>query len=154
MGYTIRIGQAVLGVVDNQYEVHVADAAGGPQFIGDAAWDTGHNVRTPSYSGWAEFTRVTGLRKLFYGAEGLIKSHPAIVQLRPVHLQIVRGALDQYKTEHPDAKPGWCCCSSCTCADDPEAPHVELDGDLARLFWLEFWMDVALKGADPAMENF
>jgi len=69
----------------------------------------------------------------------------------------VRLALETYRSAHPDAKPGWCCCDDCSTRPMDKSdnlPHEDLDATLARLTWLEFWIRWALDNCEhPAIYN-
>lgn len=165
MGYDITIGEAFISPPDADeaaewphISINARDAAhpDAPTFPGDGMTGKG-NSRHPSYSAWAEFCRGVGLHRLFYGREahephssarnaGLMSAHPGAVLLTRAHHAQIAAALDRYRSEHPDARPGWA--EPVEGGDPfrgPWKPETEgLDGNLARLIWLEWWVRWAL----------
>lgn len=160
MSYDIYIGEARLerwdevdGPIEATVEKHKEKTA--PKFPGDRMTGNG-NSRHPGYAQWGAFCDATGLRPLFFAPDtGLMREHPGCQPLHSSHLATVRAALDRWRTQHPDAAPGWCSCAKCDqWTDDKEAAHAELDGDYARLLWLEWWMDWAITNCKmPAIYN-
>ena len=157
MGYNITIGNAetefdkewfpelsarwVVGTVEND------DA---PVFKNDEM--TGKsNCRSPSYTTWSDFTKSAGLHKLFFGDEqqykGLMAQHPGCVGITQEDADVVTAALNKYKsmaTLPPGFEEGWVV---------HEGPP-NYDYTLARLIWLEYWMQWAVKNCDtPAIWN-
>lgn len=171
MGYDIYIGQ---GVIDDPYgtdlttkgytpnvRVVVKSLAleSAPIFPGDAMTGNG-NSRHPAYSGWARFAVSVGLHDLFFDKEhGLMAEHPGTVRLCHWHLAAMREGLQTWRATHPEAIPGWCECPTCApfrfqVSAVPAATHVDLDGDLARLIWLEWWVAYALSNCSvPCLHN-
>ena len=149
MGYDIYIGEAEIDDYPDgspMLRVNRREEAAAPMFPGDDL--TGRsNSRHPSYTGWSEFCRKTGLYDLFFDESvGLMRRHPGIERITPRVLATVRASLDAYQTTYPSAQPGWCRCQVCLpYAAVPDAAHVHLDGDLARLTWLAWWMDWAIR---------
>jgi len=73
-------------------------------------------------------------------------NHPGRLLLLPSHLEIIRESLTLWKRAHPKAIAGWCECRDCySWGKGNKYIHEELDDILARLIWLEFWTDWALK---------
>lgn len=164
MSYSILIGNAEIesswDVEDGcfaQWAVSGHSEPDAPNFPFDGMTENS-NGRHPGYSQWADFCRATGLHELFYGATGgILNRHPGCVPLTAGMLETVRSALAQWKARHPDAIPGW--------NYDPEymsfkgSRHVDdgvrgRDGNLARLLWLEWWMQWALTNCErPAISN-
>lgn len=160
MGYTLTIGNAVPRMpsqseIDDDedrtpgWDVNGGESEDAPSFPGDERG----SARSPSYSGWAEFCRATGLSSLFFGAQGfarreniaerdtcLIHQHPGVTLLRALDLVEVRHAVALWK-----AKP-W--------PTEERIPGFDPELNLARLLWLEFWIEWALKNCEhPAIGN-
>jgi hypothetical protein len=146
MGYSIYIGEALpcdCKEPDCWYEkkgmmlVEAAESREAP----DGGGPIGHgNWRGPSYSAWPNFTTAVGLDDLFWDKRtGLMRSHPGTVPLKPEHLRAVQEARRKYKgTVHPD----------CLYPGEVSAENK------ARLEWLEFWMNWALKNCKrPTFHN-
>lgn len=168
MGYSLTIGEAEMRVPSAE-EVrkrwcspHIrviakeAVSADAPTFPGDGL-TSNSSSRSPSYSGWHDFCRETGLTELFYSEEsGLLREHPGCVVLTSDHLTEIATALDRYRTMRPGARPGW---REPIDGGDwyrgPFKPETEgLDGNLARLIWLEWWTRWALANCKvPALWN-
>jgi hypothetical protein len=106
------------------------------------------NYRYPGYSGWADFCREAGLYDLFLdrdGGEALMQNHPGIARLHPEHLTRIRAALKARRRTStlPPGFAGW------NGEDEGKHDHI-----LARLIWLEYWMDWALRECErPAIFN-
>lgn len=165
MGYSITIGEAVLsppdaGDADECPAISVrAEGAAHPDapvFPGDAATDN-TSSRHPSYTAWAEFCEHAGLHRLFYGCDrgssrdardgsGLFHHHPGAALLTRKHHAQIAAALDRYRTQQPDARPGWVeHVEGGNPFHGPWKPETEgLDPNLARLLWLEWWVRWAL----------
>ncbi len=174
MSYDIYIGNAELlsewpgeddePVAEWTVNSHAEDAA--PSFPFDTMTANG-NSRHPGYSQWGDFCREAGLYDLFFGVEygdppgfgrerpregGLMRHHPGIAPLTPAILATVTAARQRRQEQHPDAVPGW---------DFSSWQKPELDDGvrgrdhiLARLLWLEWWMDYALRTCErPAIYN-
>lgn len=160
MSYDIYIGEAVFSDPDKEYNdiwivVHSIQLPNAPKFRGDDMTGQG-NSRHPAYSGWSNFCDRTGLYKLFFDEHhGLMRKHPGCFRLRKTDRASIKEALDSYKAKHPNSIPGWCSCKECnSCFKSDNLPHEELDGDLARLIWLDFWVDWAMNNCDvPVISN-
>lgn len=139
MGYDIRIGRRLEREDGTPFVADeiVMDA---PDFPGDDGSNHA-NRRRPSYGSWQRFCDATGLHRMFYDRDaGLLANHPGIADLTPAHLAEVRRAIERYRKPRPGIEPGY---------------GGSLDHDLARLLWLEWWMDWALKQDKPAaIENW
>ena len=168
MSYSIYIGEAVIGEIDPdelkdgynhlRLEVEEVSLPDAPSFPGDVM--TGNsNGRHPAYAGWDRFCKATGLHKLFFDSKnGLMREHPGCFVLTEKDAEDVKKAREKWQREHPKSKSGWCLCGETEACGHPlrgERPkHVDLDGDLARLLWLEWWMKWALKNCKiPAIHN-
>ena len=153
MGYTIKIGEAIVDVdydfdyvtVDVRDEKHDnAPAYGEPTDFTNQRW--------PSYSGWNEFCKDTGLYDLFYDDDkGLIRPHPGEKPLKQEHLDMINEAVECRQKEN-GGKPAqtW----------DPKISITEdsriNDGDsqLSRLLWLQYWVKWALENCkQPINKN-
>jgi hypothetical protein len=150
MGYTLKIGNAVPtfskddGYLYAAWEVTNMSSTEAPVFPGDET--TGNtNSRSPSYTGWHDFSHATGLAELFYDKyEGLLNQHPGCFMLTEEHGETVRQAVAQYPRTLP---PGF---------DDGDTPGFsgKYDPHLARLLWLDYWVQWALKHCEtPAFQN-
>lgn len=162
MGYTFKIGNAVPkfskddGYLDARWEVEPATSEEAPTFPHDEMTGNG-NDRSPSYSGWADFCRDTGIYDVFYDEHGhLLAGHPGCVMLQQSDLQRVREAREKWQ-KMATLPPGF--------EGFPEfdketqkwgsPDEGKYDGYLARLIWLEWWMAWALKNCEtPAVENY
>lgn len=92
------------------------------------------NQRFPLEETWLKFVRTVGLYELFYDREqGLMRSRPCLSPLTPEHLAAVKAARLKWEKDHPESLPGW-----------GHVGHVKRDHHLARLIWLEWWMQHAL----------
>lgn len=170
MSYDIYIGEAVIEPLEDEddggaerLETVVARTTRpeAPTFIGDEM-TANSNARHPGYGQWSTFCEEVGLRRLFFDKRtGLMRTHPGCYKLTPAHLDVVRGAIDKWKSTRraPALPPGW---------DDPPPPDAsdaeriawetsdctQRDPMLARLVWLEWWMAWALKHCKvPAVYN-
>lgn len=168
MGYTITIGEAepewpTHPDEDNEpgWTVKGRSRADAPTFPGDGM--TGFSSeRSPSYGGWSGFCRETGLHDLFFGSRNgewtrnvsLMRQHPGVAMLRPEDLLEIRHARIQWEAKKwptEERIAGW----------DPNydfrtggEPDPRYDGNLARLIWLEWWVDFALQNCKrPALGN-
>jgi len=171
MGYTLKIGEACFeGDKDEAYlrvwaksEAH--DDA--PTFPNDEMTGNG-NSRSPSYTGWAEFCRDTGLYGMFYGLDGrrdpymkedpschretpILSDHPGFAALNAADVLAVRHALDQHITKHGDLTPGfrgWA-------EKEEDAPSdANACAARARLIWLHYWTDWAVNNCEnPVLVN-
>ncbi|HDR9081275.1 TPA: hypothetical protein QDA98_003885 [Burkholderia vietnamiensis] len=137
MGYNFTIGNAEAGELmceEGEYTVPLTvpglEHDDAPR---DDSPTFGTNQRWPSYSGWNEFCRLTGLHAMFYDEDvGLIRRHPGVFELTPDHIAEIRAA-------HAKLKNG-----------DPEV-YAEQRG---RMEWLEYWTQWALRNCErPAFKN-
>lgn len=174
MSYSIYIGEAELEIPDKQaiddcnldrenfslyahvQKINLPDA---PIFPGDQM--TGNsNGRHPGYSQWSDFCKEAGIYEVFYGEDenerdGLLGDHPGCFLLLPWHLDAIKEAKRKRSmTLFAGVEPGWCNCSQCDRFGKKETVHVNRDATLARLIWLEWWMEWALKNCKiPAVYN-
>lgn len=153
MGYTFTIGNAVpVANKDSFPELSVRWIVEGvtnddaPSFPGDEM--TGKsNMRSPSYSVWHEFCKTTGVYEFFYNSQGrLHASHPGCIGITEEDADFVSEALSVYKekaTLPAGFEEEW----------GYEGPP-NYDYHLARLIWLEYWMQWAVKHCEtPAISN-
>ena len=159
MSYSIYIGNATMRdeTEDGEYragyyvpEVLRADA---PAFPFDEM-SRNLNGRHPGYTQWDRFARRAGLLSLFFDAvSGLMREHPGCFELTPLHLEQVRSARMDWQLRHPDTEPGfdWSGYLRREIQDDGIRGR---DGMLARLLWLEWWIEWALTNCErPAIAN-
>lgn len=153
MGYTFKVGNAVpehhkddFPYLSATWEVENATLDEAPSFVGDAM--TGKsNMRSPSYGVWAEFCRDTGLYEFFYDESGnLHAGHPGCVGITQEDADLVTAVLNRYRAK-ATLPPGFE-------ADDRYSGPARYDYNLARLMWLEFWMQWAVRNCEtPAIQN-
>jgi hypothetical protein len=140
MGYTIRIGNAVVAD-ENVERVHVKQAhhEDAPAFPGDYAEQI--NERMPSYGQWESLANEAGLKSLFFDKQrGLLTQNPACAVLERAHLHEVQSAIERFRARFPEATPRFDMSTE--------------DAHLARLLWLEWWMEWALANCElPAFYN-
>jgi hypothetical protein len=155
MSYSLRIGQAVLVEYRGTYLVDVEEAVvkGSPSFVHDSPDES--NGRGSATLAWSEFSRKAGLDSFFYEPGfGLIRDGET-VRISGSHLDQIREAVLRWKAENPAGIPGFCGCSTCDPISRNPHPHLkEMDTTLARLLWLEFWFEWALKNClKPAFRS-
>ena len=163
MGYTFTIGEAEIESFDDYIRIGAVgavdmDAPAHDDFVGQS------NSRSPSYTGWSEFCREAGITELFYGQgwsreerrhlepsatfhrESIyLAEHPGCARIIPGDLTYVREARKAYLEKNPGAVPGF---------QDEIGVDNGTDSTLARLIWLEFWLDWALKNCKiPVIQN-
>lgn len=164
MGYCIMIGNAAVHVNedDKSLEIRIEKATNvlSPSYEN---CDTRSNVRCPSYSWWYEFCEDAGISELFYGVKpriisqngyrccpdnfhretALIREGLSNIELiSQDDLDYIRKARIRRERSNGGKPPGFFICNEKTnwhCVDNG------VDPTLARLLWLEFWMDWALK---------
>lgn len=165
MGYTITIGNAVLkdysddpdgwdGQYVARFDVAKVTHPDAPTFPHDEM--TGQsNERSPSYTAWADTMRAANLGGVFHpeGTESDARNfyafaqHPGCQVITPGMLAQVSAAVVRWRETHdlPPGFMGW---------DWNEPEPTTHDATLARLLWLEWWMDWALKNCErPAIAN-
>lgn len=170
MGYTLIIGEARIDYckADNRLGLSV-ERASSPhapmhdRFVGD------ENARSPSYIVWDEFCRDAGIQELFYGmgwdaaaqryrdcrseyhrSVPLLATHPGCQPICAEDLSVVIEARIERERTNGGKPPGFF-------DDDGNGNLIDngTDQTLARLLWLEFWFDWALRYCNiPAIENF
>lgn len=153
MGYTFTVGNAVPTSSKEDFpdlvaswEVDDVQLPGAPVFPGDDM--TGNsNSRSPSYSVWPDFCRAVGLHEFFYDSMGHLRAgHPGCVGITQEDADLVSRALESYRAASnlpPGFETDW----------DYDGPP-NYDYHLARLIWLEWWMQWAVKNCEtPAIQN-
>lgn len=177
MGYTLTIGNAELesswdtseyGECYAKWGVKGFASDDAPQFAYDLLTKN-TSERSPSYSGWAEFCRATGLVNLFFGTplegcdetrmsrhdrydDGLLSSHPGCAPIKQSTLDTVKAARLAYEAKHPGAIAGFD--YSDMWPNEKDDGVRGRDPMLARLIWLEWWMQWVLTNCErPAMQN-
>lgn len=144
MGYSIYIGEAELEkeMYSGMYRARVNEKCllEAPSFAGDPL-SNHKNGRHPSYSGWHEFAKKAGLKDFFFDENyGLMRAHPGCFLLKPEHLSKIQETKTTWVEKHPNTIPGFM--------------DIEKDDVLARLIWLEFWIDWSLQNCkNPAIYN-
>lgn len=112
------------------------------------------NLRMPSYQAWAEFCRETNIDGFFYDDNGDVRGgYPGTRILTQTDLALVRQARAAWE-QQPSKRPGFY--SQESCGGVVVRLHPESDRDdanLARLKWLEYWIDWAIHHCEtPAMD--
>lgn len=171
MGYNLCIGEAYLeGSKEDCYlrvwampEAH--DEA--PTFPNDEL--TGNsNSRSPGYSAWTDFCRDVGLYGLFYGLNGkripymepdptfhrgspLLAEHPGAAVINEQDVLVIKQALDRHVARHGDLTPGF---RDWHERDEDAPPNAMECAQRARLLWLHYWCDWAVKNCKlPVLVN-
>lgn len=164
MGYTLKIGEAVLdwsvegvGVDCESVTLPEAPACGDP---------TDHtNERWPSYSVWANAMRTLGLMDVMFSERNkgkghfewngetrypLLDRHPGVAPITKEHVEYVAAALDRYKSQHPDhiaqyppLKPG--VQPSMINSEEDFVDDPRFDSALVRGEWLLWWLRWAVE---------
>lgn len=154
MGYTFRVGNAIPkhGKTDfphlsASWEVEPATHPEAPTFPNDEMTGSG-NARSPSYTVWSDFCRQTGIYQLFYNYRGhLHAGHPGCQGITQEDGETIALALKHYRNKAalPAGFQGW---------DWRDGDPITHDAHLARLIWLDWWVQWALKNCEtPAIEN-
>lgn len=164
MGYIITIGEAYINDDRDGHVRILAHVETNPNAPSHCPYTGIGNQRSPSYGQWSEFCRDAGIETLFYGKgwsqiergylpcpddfhreTPLFADHPGASRILPEDLEYIRQA--RIKREHSNGgrKPGFI-----STPDDDQT----VDSTLARLLWLEFWMNWALLNCKiPIIEN-
>lgn len=157
MGYTFIIGNAVLKSDKSQFpqlvsswEVESIISPHAPAFPNDCCNFT--NSRSPSYTAWKEFCQNTNLYEFFYDERGFLEmGHPGVIGITKQDAEFVSAALKHYKRYKKTGLPPGFEDIDNICGDHP--PNY--DYDLARLIWLEWWMQWAACTCEtPAIQNY
>ncbi len=171
MGYTLIIGEACFQGDKSEAWLRVwakpeaHDDA--PTFEGDEMTGNG-NSRSPSYTGWTEFCRQTGLYGMFYGLDGrrdpymkedpdchretpLLADHPGFCALNEADALAVKHALDQHVLKYGELVPGF---RSWDEKEEDAPPNAMECATRARLLWLNYWVDWAVRSCEwPVLAN-
>lgn len=151
MGYDIKIGQRKK-YYDLDEDFDFEDV---PSVKLDAAPAFGEptdhmNERWPSHTGWEEFLKFTGLTDLFYNeSTGLFKEEVSVITQD--QMIVIDEAYAAFLLSFPNAIAGF------SPKDGPSSvdPLWPIENrHLARLTWLKFWFDWALKNCtDPVITH-
>lgn len=172
MGYNIGIGEAKIEywADDDIISVTAASAShNDAPDLGKGDISGKGNYRYPSYTAFSNWVDATGLRETFYELNEEMTErrkesgfpnpdywqmrggHPGCVPLTKEKYDAVKGALDKWKKDHPDAimpTP-----ENTQHLQGFEEDHVN-DYTLGRLVWFEFWMKWALENCKmPVIYN-
>lgn len=163
MGYTFKIGDLITetytddddGHSYTRYDVHNIVLDDAPEFPNDEM--TGKsNGRHPSYSTWRIFCDATCITDIFYENRNIRGGHPGYFDITEEIVVEISMALATYKktsTKPPgfDGFPAY----------DPLAgdwvipDEGKYDGYLARLIWLDFWVNWTFNNCkQPAIINW
>ena len=152
MGYTLKIGNAVIATYDDSISIEVESVENNdaPAF-GEPTDHT--NSRWPSYSSWGNFCEALDLEEVMFGDDNyfyvgdeqytpLIDEHPGHTRIMEVHYTFVESKVKEYKEKNPDNFAKYD-------ENDPLA-----DGNLCRAEWLLYWMRWALDNCEaPVFTN-
>lgn len=148
MGFSIHIGNGEMQPVDHPtkyarvirstnvyYDVIVKKVKRpeAPVFVGDI-FTQNSNSRYPDCCDWSDLCRKAGLIDLFFGEQGLTREH-GFQDLHFHHTVAIQNALSDWKARHPDTVPGF---------------GTSYDDILARLEWLNWWVQWALTNCEHA----
>ncbi len=150
MGYNISVGNAVpthskqdFPELYAAWEIEPATLMDAPAFPNDVAQHT--NSRSPSCTVWHNFCKNTGLIDLFYRQDGELRSGYGCIGITQQDADLVTAALSRYRAK-ARLPPGFE-------INDAYRGASNYDYDLARLMWLEWWMQWAVKNCEtPAFE--
>ena len=158
MGYNLTIGNAIPTRPDPSdgnegdfgWTVNMEQHPDAPCAPNDT--NPGASIRWPSYSGWAGFARAVGLYDILIQKDtpgSLMRSHPGVAPIFPMHRERTRATLAAYRVLHPGIVAGF--------SDDPfedDTVAIRAAATLARLEWLDWWIGWALDNCEnPAMAN-
>jgi hypothetical protein len=156
MSYDIYIGNAEPRTEDGEFDWWVAPMTheDAPAFPNDELSEHA-NSRHPAYLGWSEFCKATGMYDLLFAQwEGLMRRHPGIHELTQDHAIQIRAALDRWKARYPNAEPGFTGFLKCSAPGEPSYESECANANLARLLWLDWWVQWALANCEhPAIYN-
>lgn len=158
MGYNFTIGNAKPyhrkedDELVSGWEVEAVEHPDAPTFPHDEMTKN-TSYRCPSYTAWHEFCYATGVAEVFYDKEreGHLKAgHPGCQTITHHDLEVVRLARKRHEAT-ATLPPGFAGLDWNTGKYIDEGKYDPL---LARLIWLDWWMDWALKNCEtPAIEN-
>ena len=160
MGYTLQIGELETSMHSGDY-LEIEEMNSFRQEVVSISHDDAPtfgestdcmNSRWPSYTSWAIFYRFFDLEELFHDEDyGFLRQHPGCVPITQFHKSIIDDAYEKYKKNYPNSTPGY----SGKQLDDVEDDDWPEENSLgARLVWLKYWVDWALKNCEvPAFYN-
>lgn len=145
MGVTFKIGEYEECVEDGESRVWVETIFSpyAPQFKNDCCFN---NSRQITYDGsqdsmFPNFVREIGGEDLFYSPTGLSPGiggngpYPSWTKITPDHISEVKRLIQNLLQKYPNAVPQFYNEGS------PESlTGTPMDGNLARLYWFEWWM--------------
>lgn len=145
MGYSLYIGQGRLlkhkTLVDSSYARPRTIIHKGAPAYGEPT--DGTNMRWPSYSSWTGFVKFVNLRDMFFNLEnGLMRNRSGCEPLLATHKAQIDFALTELMAKYPLAVARM---SDNGIYNQPYQNSFLADGHLARLAWLKYWVDYALK---------
>jgi hypothetical protein len=162
MGYNLTIGEAVIECSDDWIRIG-ADHITHPDAPDHCPYTGKGNSRSPSYGAWHDFCKEAGIYQLFYGsgwdrdqrryipAEDFYREtiwlddHPGCAVIVPADLGYIRSARIQRESANGGRSPGFWTEDGADNGTDPV---------LARLLWLEFWVEWALNNCkNPIIAN-
>lgn len=171
MGYTIVIGEAIFD--GDKSEAYMKVWAEGqshddaPTFPNDEM--TGNsNMRSPSYTGWSEFCRDSGLYGMFFGIDGrrdpymkadenchretpIMSDHPGFAVINDEDVLAIKQALERHKMKYGELEPGF---RGWLEKEEDAPPNATACATRARLLWLHYWTDWAVKNCKwPVIVN-
>jgi len=158
MSYTIIVGNAVpkqeksfLPRLVSFWEVENLYLDYAPAFPNDCC--NHKNSRSPSYTGWHDFCINTNLYEFFYNERGHLRmGHPGCWGISKKDADIVTVALENYKRNNKTGLPPGFEDENDVIKDKNIKNY---DYNLARLIWLEWWMQWAVKNCEtPAIQNY
>ena len=171
MGYTLTIGNAALRYdADDLYLCIEAEGATHPDAPDHDKFTGKGNSLSPSYTVWSDFCRDAGIYELFYGQgwsreerrylecsedfhreTPLLAHHPGYAPICRADLDFVKAARERREQSNGERPPGFFDYGAET---DWKEVDNGTDPVLARLVWLEFWLEWALGNcAIPIIEN-
>lgn len=152
MGYTFTIGNATpafnkddFPYLSAKWAVEPVRHDTAPDLPNDVAGNG--NSRSPAYGVWKEFCQRAGIYDLFFDYRGrLLAGHPGCVGITQEDADKVTAALEKYRAQ-----------ATLPAGFEPDMFYdgpPRYDHCLARLIWLEYWMQWAVKNCEtPAIQN-
>jgi hypothetical protein len=134
VGYIIGIGELVSA--EGEYSVQETERDDAPVFPGGHEQNRS-NLRAVSTS-WLTFCQSTGLTDLFFEQTTLAgwRMRAGVHPLRQDMLGVIQAAREQWQSRYPGTTAGWV---------GGTEKEREINFALARLLWLEWWMQWALR---------
>lgn len=165
MGYNITVGQAEIFYDKEDLFIRLGAEFAEQEAAPDHDKHTlKGNSRSPGYIAWHEFCKDAGITKLFYGQgwsmdarsylpcsdafhreTPLLRDHPGAQPIGPKDLAYIRAARKTREETNGGRPPGFW---------EDDGVDNGKDPTLARLLWLEFWFDWAIKNCSmPVVAN-